>query len=119
MKTNKTSTVQPKSINSSSKLSAGPKTCIDEQLNSCANGLTNADKPMLGWRIVNGKRVPSATRTAYQENIRSLLDLHSDYVPLEPLTPRGGPLEPEKPKYQPYDELYAKQRKTYKDNGFI
>lgn len=41
---------------------------------------------MPGWLLINGKRVPIATRTAYQERIANLLD-HGPLVTIPQVEP--------------------------------
>ena len=96
----------PRSLtNRNSKAAAGPKICEPSKPNCSKTGssggvsLTN-DSPKPSESIAHG-----GLRTAYQETITSLLDLHSQ----EYLAPLGmGPLLPEPVKRQPYDSLYVK-----------
>ena len=73
-------------------------------------------------------------RTAYQDRIAELLDLNAEPPEeLEPLFPSGGPLSRVvRPKYhgdqcqcvdcadlRAAQQIYAKQKRLYDDNGFI
>jgi|SRR6185312_1162638 len=96
----------PRSLtNRNSKAAAGPKICEPSKPNCSKTGssgganLTN-DSPKPSESLAHG-----GLRTAYQESITSLLDLHSQ----EYLAPLGmGPLLPEPVKRVPYDSLYEK-----------
>ena len=99
----------PRSLtNRNSKAAAGPKICEPSKPNCSKTGSSG------GASLTNDSPKPSAKlartgeRTAFQERIRSLLDLYSD----EYLEPLGmGPLLPEPVKRQPYDSLYLKLKR--------